>query len=184
MIKFPTLRTYLTVCLIGLSLIASGCGEEQAPPPVVKKSPAMKKKVAPAPETTGEKVEKKKPGFAYDPSGKRDPFLPYLSSLIIGEGVEKEKEEVLTELQKYELSQLKLVAVMDLGGKGVAQVETPDGVGHTVYVGTLIGKHKGKVVEIKNGKVSVEEKFRDIMGDIKSTINELVIDHPEGGMVL
>ena len=73
---------------------------------------------------------------------------------------------------------------MDLAGKWVAQVETPDGMGHTVYVGTLIGRNRGKVLSIKDGKVSVEVKFRDILGDMKTDIEELVIEHPEGGLGL
>ena len=113
-----------------------------------------------------------------------DPFLPFLATMLVGEDLETVDEELLTELERYDLSQLKLVAVMDLAGKWVAQVETPDGMGHTVYVGTPIGSKRGKVVSIKDGKVSVEEKYRDILGDIKTEIDELVIEHPEGGLGL
>lgn len=185
MILYKRYRSFGVVCCLCLLFILAGCEEEAAPPPAAVKSSAVKKKVTTADKE--EKIEKEvedKIKFVYDPSGKRDPFLPFLASLMVDSDSESVPVELLTELQKFELSQLKLVAVMDIGGKGVAQVETPDGIGHTVYVGTLMGKHKGKVVEIKDGKVYVEEKFRDILGDIKSTVNELVIEHPDGGLVL
>jgi type IV pilus assembly protein PilP len=140
------------------------------------------KKIAKPQKEEKEVIEEAK--FVYDPDGKRDPFLPFLATMLVGEDLETVDEELLTELERYDLSQLKLVAVMDLAGKWVAQVETPDGMGHTVYVGTPIGSKRGKVVSIKDGKVSVEEKYRDILGDIKTEIDELVIEHPEGGLGL
>lgn len=184
MMKFSLkCNSLILLCSIFVAISLTGCVEEPVNTPVVKKKPAIKKKVSsPVKKEKIVKKERAKIKFAYDPSGKRDPFLPYLSSFAI-EGV-PEENIVLTELQKYELSQLKLVVVMNIGGRGIAQVETPDGLGHTIYLGTLIGKNKGKVVAIKGGKVTIEEKFRDILGDIKSTLNEIAIENPDGGIKL
>ncbi|MBE9505076.1 MAG: pilus assembly protein PilP [Proteobacteria bacterium] len=170
------------LCLV---FFLSGCGDETSAPPAAVKTPVVKKKVKkPAKDQKKEKEAVEEVKFVYEPDGKRDPFLPFLATMLVGEDLEAVDEELLTELERYDLSQLKLVAIMDIAGKWVAQVETPDGMGHTIYVGTPIGNKRGKVVSIKDGKVSVEEKFRDILGDIKTNIDELLIEHPEGGLGL
>lgn len=175
-------RLVVLFSLIALSFVLSGCEEKAAPPPQPARPPAVKKKAAPPPRKEEVKREvKKEVRYFYDPSGKKDPFLPFIAVAPVVEEEEVEEEVPLTELQTYELSQLKLVAVMNIGGKGVAMVEDPAGKGHTLRVGTLIGKNRGKVVAIEEGNVLVEEKYRDILGEIKSSIKELVIEAPEGG---
>lgn len=162
------------------SFFLLSCSVDPAPPVVISKKSTVKKKVKTPPPQ--KKVLKKKAiqkrNYIYNPSGKRDPFLPFIAR------VSEEVEEELvpkTELQEYELSQLKLVALMTIGAKQVAMVEDPKGKGHVLKIGTLIGKNKGKVLAIKAGIVLIEEKYRDILGEIKSTIKELVIKAPEGG---
>lgn len=185
MVKFKKYSIPGFLSCLCLVFFLSGCGDETPSPSVAVKSPAVKKKVKRVAKEKKEEVEiVEEVKFAYEPDGKRDPFLPFLAAMLVGEDMESIDEEILTELEKYDLGQLKLVAVMDLAGKWVAQVETPDGMGHTVYVGTLIGRNRGKVLSIKDGKVSVEVKFRDILGDMKTDIEELVIEHPEGGLGL
>ena len=118
---------------------------------------------------------KEKYKINYNPAGKKDPFYPLVRE-VIEPVVPDEKEGIeKTELQKYELTQLKLVAVMKFGAKEVAMVEDPEGKGHTLYVGTLIGKNWGKVVMIDANKVQIEEKTR-----AGSLIKELVMLTGEG----
>jgi len=175
----------MILCLALFSFFLSSCGEEPAAPPaVLPKRPVAKKKVPSPPPPPPQKVVKDDAGekteYIYNPSGKRDPFLPFIARAPLEELAAAEAVP-MTELQEYELSQLKLVAVMTLGAKSVAMVEDPNGKGHVLRMDTLIGKNRGKVVGIKKGKVLIEEKYRDILGEIKSTIKELVIQAPEGG---
>jgi len=167
-------------------LFFQGCGGEGESPVPVPGPPDAKKKVvkkAEKPDVKKETIqEEEKVLYAYDPSGKKDPFFPFVSQVTVALEDEGEDEVPLTELQQYELSQLKLVAVMKLKGRNIAMVEDPQGKGHTIYVGTWIGKNKGKVAGIEPGKVLVEERFRDLAGKINTEIKELVIDAAEGGI--
>ncbi len=167
-------------CFAFFSFFISSCADEPAPQIVIPKRSKPKIRVkTPTPQKKAavEKIRKKME-YVYNPSGKRDPFLPFIARAPMEE---VEVSVPKTELQEYELSQLTLVAVMSMGGKKVAMVEDPKGKGHVLRKGTLIGMNKGRVVGIEKDKVLIEERYRDILGDIKSTIKELVIKAPEGG---
>lgn len=161
-----------------------GCAEE--PAPVAKRVNLAKNKAAAAKKKPAvpEKKEAKKviPLYSYDPSGKADPFFPFVAEVI--DQSEDSGTDVdlvpLTELEKFALTQFKVVAAMVIGKKKVAMLEDPQGVGHKVVIGVLIGENKGRVVNIENGVVYVEEKSLDIMGDVKSRVFELAIETSEG----
>ncbi|HEY8368344.1 MAG TPA: pilus assembly protein PilP [Thermodesulfobacteriota bacterium] len=99
----------------------------------------------------------------YDPSGKRDPFRPYLTS---AELAARRAKEQLSPLERLELSQLKLVAVIWGGRQNHAMVEDPAGVGYVLRVGTKIGPNGGRVARITPDAVYVEESFRDAAGSV------------------
>lgn len=165
-----------------------GCAEEPAPVPAAKKVTAAKKKVVTPPKKKLAELEKEEakkyiPPYVYDPSGKTDPFFPFLAEVAIESESVEEDVVPLTELEKFDLRQFKVVAVMVVGNnKKVAMLEDPKGVGHQVGLGMLIGENKGRVINIENGVVYVEEKSLDIMGDSKSNIFELAIETSEGVM--
>lgn len=162
-----------------LAAFFAGCKEEITAPPRPVQKRAERKAVKPVPGAE-KKDQEVVQTYRYDPAGKRDPFLPYIASVPVG--AEKGEPEVpLTELQQYELSQLKLVAIMKFKDRSVAMVEDPTGKGHTIKIGTLVGKHGGKVVSIEKDRVLVEEKERDLLGGITAKIQEIVIETPEGG---
>lgn len=96
--------------------------------------------------------------YAYSPIGKRDPFRNLF------EVDDANEEDELTELQKYELDQLKLVAVVSRIATPYAMVEDPRGKGHTLTRGTLIGKNWGQVAQISPDCVVVREEYRDYTG--------------------
>lgn len=178
-----------TIILLLSLLLLYGCAEETAPVSTPKKANIAKKKavVASKPKPAGnekKEVEKIPPVYSYDPSGKMDPFYPFLAEVAIqsDEGVDKADLVPLTELEKYALTQFKVVAVMAVGKKKVAMVEDPQGMGHSVFIGVLIGQNKGRVVNIQDGVIYVEEKSRDMMGELKSSIIEMAIETPEGGI--
>ena len=95
-------------------------------PPVVPKTEESKK----------EEVE-----YAYNPAGKPDPFKPFIQLTPVKEGT---RTVPLTPLQRYEISQLKLVAVISGAEGNVALVEDSAGKGFFLKRGTLIGKNDGK----------------------------------------
>jgi len=95
--------------------------------------------------------------FSYNPSGKRDPFLPFGSDISEGPcGT--------TPLECTALVKLKLALVIDTGGEKKAMVETPDGRGYSVTIGSRIGNANGEVVDIKPDKLIVLEQSVDLAG--------------------
>ena len=97
--------------------------------------------------------------YAYSPIGKRDPFRSLFDQLQREEGSEK-----LRELQKFELDQLKLVAIVSRIATPYAMVEDPNNKGHTLTRGTLIGKNWGRVAQINPECVIIKEEYRDYTG--------------------
>ena len=145
-------------------IIVGGSLEVLAQTPVTEVAPDRKKIDSATIETIKSRLYRE--DYFYDPSGKKDPFFPAVvdekdisySDVDEEEGVDAGPPP--TPLEMYELSQLKLVAIMKFGAKDVAMVEDPDGKGHTLYIGTLIGKNKGLVLRMEEGKVFIEEKYR------------------------
>ena len=109
---------------------------------------------------------------AYDPIGKRDPFRPPRANQTTLAG------EARTPLQRYDIGQLRLVAVIYDASTPRAVVEDDAGLGYIVRVGTPIGANGGAVKAIERGKVRVEEESIDFYGDRQSSevIMELATD--------
>jgi type IV pilus assembly protein PilP len=110
--------------------------------------------------------------YVYDPTGKRDPFRPFNLK------VEKKSEvppEELTPLQRYNLSQLKLTAIIydSEKGTGIAMVEAPDKKGYNIIVGSEVGG--GRVVRITETDVQVEVSYEDFYGNTEKRIETLKI---------
>ena len=62
-----------------------------------------------------------------------------------------------TPLGRYEVEQLRIVAVITGLEDPVAMVEAPNGVGYSVRRGACIGKNGGVVAAIRSGEVIVTE---------------------------
>lgn len=98
--------------------------------------------------------------YAYDPTGKRDPFRP----LFLLRRPAATQEEPLTPLQRYEIGQLKLVGVVYDLAPPRAMVEDSSGLGFIVTPGTAIGPNGGVVTAIRPRQVVVEEWQTDVIG--------------------
>jgi len=141
-----------------------------ASPPSKAKSPTVEKKKE-EPTKVAEKKEpekKEEAEYSYNPAGKPDPFKPFIQ-LASTRGT----RTALTPLQKFDISQLKLVAIISAPGGNIALVEDVTGKGYFLKKGTWIGKNDGKVTKILKDKVIVEEVYQDIFGQTKT--NEISI---------
>ena len=117
---------FIFIFLIGIAVSVGGCDllpigggkkEQKATPKAPPKVTPRKKNPAPLPQAAQE-VER---DYVYDPTGKRDPFQPFIAMQT---PVKPTEEEVpVTVLQTYDLSQLKLVAILVGTGEGRAMVE-------------------------------------------------------------
>jgi len=100
----------------------------------------------------------------YSSVGKRDPFRP----LSLKPKASQRARENLSPLERYELGQLKLVAIVWDIKEPKAMVEDGTGLGYVVKIGTLIGPNEGKVKAIKPTEVVIEEQVTDFYGARKS----------------
>lgn len=122
-----------------------------------------------APETKADPVDltvpSKSPGvpaatLKMDPS-RRDPFQP---KTLRAKTDKPRNRENLSPLERFELSQLKLVGIVWDIGDPRAMVEDSGGLGYVVKVGTPIGSNDGKVKAIHRNEVIVEEFYSDDYG--------------------
>jgi type IV pilus assembly protein PilP len=114
--------------------------------------------------------------YAYSPVGKRDPFRSVLDETGRHRPEDSSVNSNCGPLCKWEIEQLKLVAVISGISNPLAMVEDPAGKGHIVRRGTFIGKRNGKVTQIRSGEVVVTEIFKDQMG--KPHVNPVYIRLP------
>jgi len=201
-----TRRVDIRLCVVVLAACAviwtGGCGGSEPAPaskpatsakPAAKAAPAAAKPAAPptaaakpslpAPAVPAPAVEPAPPpapqeqAYVYRAGNRRDPFR----SIIVSR--ERQAEAgLLHPLQQYAVKDLKLVAVVwgQLGAG--AMLETPDGKGYTVYVGTNVGNRDGVVKQIKPDQVVVRERYTDIFGEKKEESVVLNLHLPEEGL--
>ncbi|MBC2705225.1 pilus assembly protein PilP [Desulfobacula sp.] len=128
---------------------------------------------------SGHQVSEQKPDRQekehYDPQGKIDPFKPLIqdkpeeSRVVVDEGPKR----ILTPLEKIDLSQIRLVAVIIMKNKRIAMVEEANGKGYEVGIGTYIGKNRGKVSEIKKSSIVITELVKDFKGRFAEQAQEI-----------
>ena len=112
---------------------------------------------------------------SYDPSGRRDPFVPVLQQLGLGP-----IDPTLPPLQRVGLTEMNLIAVI-WGGYGyTAMVQTPDGNGYTVRRGTRVGPNNGVVSAVTEKGIVVQERFTDVYGS-KQEREYVKLLHPKEG---
>jgi type IV pilus assembly protein PilP len=111
-------------------------------------------------------------GAVYVPAGHRDPFRPPRVNQMLTGGAER------TPLQRYELGQLRLVAVIYDTRDPRAVVEDEGGLGYIIRVGTKIGVNDGIVRGIERGRVLVEEESVDFFGERRAS--EVVLEMASG----
>jgi Tfp pilus assembly protein PilP len=113
--------------------------------------------------STATEVSTTDTGWKYDPTGKPDPFKPFILASAVSEEIPVKVRPQLTPLQKMPLSEiqagLKAIIWGQLGNK--ALVEDATGKGYVVQEGTYVGQHDGIVKKIYQDRIVVEEYRRD-----------------------
>ncbi len=165
----------LGAVLLFAALVVAGCRNEatgptttdyQAAKPALlakakagKAAPA-KAAAAPAPAPAGPAQASIGHGFTYDSTGKRDPFR----SFILEQAKQKANEEI-GPLEQFDISQLKVVAVVWDTAVPRALISDPSGRPYIVSHGSEVGKNDGKVIQIADDMVVVKETYVDWMGE-------------------
>ena len=158
-------------------LIIAGCGDGTTPLPAKKKDLSVGKKVeGPAKEAgVKEAAKQEEENYTYNPTGKPDPFKSFIQFTPLRSSSRK----TLTPLERYEITQLKLVAVISAPDGNIGLVEDSAGKGYFLKKGTWIGKNEGKVKTILKDRVIIEELFQDLLGQTKTNEISLLLHQPE-----
>ncbi len=145
------MRVVQAIATVGI-LFLIGCGGGTPPPS--RPRPQMH---APPPVVMNPEVDALSAlPVRYDPTDKRDPFQSYikLSQML-------DTEEVTAPLERFELNQLLVTAIIWGNEIPRALVQDPTGKEYIVDEGTPIGKNKGKITEIGDNLVLVKETYID-----------------------
>jgi type IV pilus assembly protein PilP len=121
----------------------------------------------------------------YDSKGRVDPFVPLIAEKNAsgrGDSSRNAKpKRTLTPLEKLELSQVKLVAVVEMKNRTIAMVEEATGKGYEVAIGTYIGPNSGRVVAITQDGIKIEENIKDFQGKERKRYEEIKFHKSEDG---
>jgi type IV pilus assembly protein PilP len=129
-------------------------------------------------EAQEERFEVKKETYTYNPEGRRDPFLSIIMAAKRAE--EKKRPKGLVPLEDYDVSQIRLIAVI-WGAEGYyALIGLPDGKHYTIREGVTLGLHGGKVQRITDDSLIVRELIRDYRGRLKPQDTVLRLRKEEG----
>jgi type IV pilus assembly protein PilP len=140
-----------------LAALVSACGGGPAAAPDAAPAPAAK----PAAKAEQAKADEAPPAeYAYSAVGKRDPFRSFFEDYATASEANAGVAERCGPLCRWDLEQLKLVAVVSGTTTPLAMVEDPEGRGYFVRRGSYIGKRSGKVSDIRRDVVVVTELIR------------------------
>lgn len=158
--------------VLGLALVLvffGGCSEEPAPRPAKKSEKKTDAPIAaPVAETTTEDV-----AYHYDPTGKRDPFRSFIQDRV--------SEDGQTPLERFDLTQLELTAIVWGVDAPRAVIKDPAGRGYIVREGTKVGKNKGRIVAISDNLVKVKETYVNGLGQATTKAVEIRLREGTGG---
>lgn len=147
--------------------------------PVVKPDPKKTKMepVGGAQEKKNQLPVEQKMAAHYSSAGKIDPFRALVQEKPPepepGPGPEPGPPRRLTPLEKVALSQIRLVAVIEMKNQRIAMVQEANGKGYEVSIGTYIGKQRGRITQIKPSSIVVTEPVRDYKGKLSERVREL-----------
>jgi type IV pilus assembly protein PilP len=119
----------------------------------------------------------------YNPEGKLDPFEPLFKKERVSLNAEKRKikrRTPLTPLEKVNLSQLTLVGIIRAPSGNRALVQEASGKGYIVKKGTYIGTQSGKIEQILEDRIIVDEEGEDIYGKVTIIKKTLKLQKPPG----
>ena len=121
----------------------------------------------------------------YDSKGRVDPFVPLIAEKNTSGGGDSSEgakpERTLTPLEKLALSQVKLVAIVEMQNRTIAMVEEATGKGYEVAVGTYIGPNGGRVTAITQDGIKIEEKVKNFQGQERKQYEEITFHKSEDG---
>ena len=160
------------VTVIGIGLMF--CGLCLGAGPAAAADPVKPRPAVPVPVVTPKAVKAPAVHYRYSPTGKADPFRPFIErDEIARKKAFKPKPVPLSPLQRAGIEQFRLVGVAGSVERRIAVVEDAAGKFYTVKPGTVIGQSGGRVAEIHEDRVIIEQRSVDQKKQTK--VNRVVI---------
>lgn len=120
-------------------------------------------------------------GYFYDPTGRRDPFKPYFTTVeplpVTPTETDTKKSEVVSEniLLNYDLDKYKVVAILWQVKDPKVVIKDPAGKTHLMRKENKLGKNNGFIAEIREGEVVVVEPVTAESGVSSATTKILTL---------
>jgi Tfp pilus assembly protein PilP len=114
----------------------------------------------------------------YDPTGKRDPFKPFIK-LVEEKTIERPayEKQFIAPIKRYPLKEFRLAGILWVGNQPRAMVVDPEQNTYYLGVGDEIGNMNGKIIEIRENGILVEERSyaEDIFGVVQEKKTKSVL---------
>ena len=116
--------------------------------------------------------------YAYDAKGKRDPFRSFEWEQL---KLDMMAGDDRGPLEHFDVTQLSVVGVVWKNNNARALIQDPSGMTYIVGEGARVGKNEGRVINIADNLVVVEEIYVDTLGERTTKDIEMRIRVTEGG---
>ena len=171
-------KFFVAILSLVLSVILVGCADEYQIEPYdykaeyerVSKTKTNENKTKKEIDITD--IAQRRSNYRYSAVGKKDPFRNYFGDMAT---LNKAKK-IVSELQNFDITDLRLVAVVYGITDPRAVVVAPDGKSYIVRIGSFIGKNWGKISRILPDKLEIIETYKDPLG--RKIINKLYLELP------
>lgn len=117
-------------------------------------------------------LAQRKSNYRYSAVGKKDPFRSYFGDVA---SLNKDKE-IVSELQKFDVTDLRLTAIIWGVTEPRVVIVAPDGKSYIIKTGSFIGKNWGKISRILPDKIEIIETYKDPLG--RKILNKLYLELP------
>lgn len=88
--------------------------------------------------------------------------------------------ELLSELEKYNIDQFKLLGVITGPKHMKALIKAPDGKTYFVGPKTKIGTRQGVIFRMTTESIFIREKITNVLGEIENLDTEIILNKKEG----
>ena len=153
--------------LVAAALLV-GCGSDDTP------TTQKAAKRASKPAVVAEVVAEPEVEYRYNPQGKADPFRSFIRR-------EPDLDGEQSPLERFDLSQLAVSAIMWGSDRPRALITDPAGKGYIVSEGAAIGKNQGRVVKIDDNLIRVKETYVDFQDRATTKEVEMRLYESQGG---
>lgn len=149
-----------------LALLLTACGEA-----VPKGAGTTAPTKAPAKSEGANAASAEAAEYYYNPAGKRDPFQSFIKR-----GRAEEIRADAPPLQRWDIDKYTLKGVIWNTSSPRALLIDPEGTGHSIVLGTYVGRNWGKVTSVSEGCVVVTEEYQTLDGEL--VVNPVTVCFP------